>query len=49
VVAVVGLFSLPVLVGLGARWSATAELEHLRQTNVALRRRTRASAMRPER
>jgi murein DD-endopeptidase MepM/ murein hydrolase activator NlpD len=32
-----GLFTLPVLVGLGARWSATAELDHLRQANAALR------------
>jgi murein DD-endopeptidase MepM/ murein hydrolase activator NlpD len=35
--AVAGLFSLPVLIGLGARWSASAELEHLRASNNALR------------
>jgi murein DD-endopeptidase MepM/ murein hydrolase activator NlpD len=36
-VAVAGLFSLPVLSGLGARWSATAELDHLRTANSSLR------------
>jgi murein DD-endopeptidase MepM/ murein hydrolase activator NlpD len=36
-VAVAGLFSLPVLIGLGARWSATAELDHLRTANSSLR------------
>jgi murein DD-endopeptidase MepM/ murein hydrolase activator NlpD len=35
--AVAGLFSLPVLIGLGARWSASAELEQLRAANNALR------------
>jgi murein DD-endopeptidase MepM/ murein hydrolase activator NlpD len=35
--AVAGLFSLPVLIGLGARWSASAELEQLRASNNALR------------
>jgi murein DD-endopeptidase MepM/ murein hydrolase activator NlpD len=30
-------FSLPVLIGLGARWSAKAEIDHLRSTNVTLR------------
>lgn len=35
--AVAGLFSLPVLIGLGARWSATAELSYLRTANVDLR------------
>lgn len=35
--AVAGLFSLPVLIGLGARWSASAELEQLRASNTALR------------
>jgi murein DD-endopeptidase MepM/ murein hydrolase activator NlpD len=34
---VVGLFTLPVLVGLGARWSASAELEHLRAATGVLR------------
>lgn len=34
---VVGLFMLPVLVGLGARWSASAELEHLRGATGVLR------------
>jgi murein DD-endopeptidase MepM/ murein hydrolase activator NlpD len=34
----VGLaFSLPVLIGLGARWSAKAEIDHLRTTNTTLR------------
>jgi murein DD-endopeptidase MepM/ murein hydrolase activator NlpD len=34
----VGLaFSLPVLIGLGARWSAKAEIDHLRTTNNTLR------------
>ena len=35
--AVIGLFALPVLVGLGARWSASAELEHLRTATGVLR------------
>jgi murein DD-endopeptidase MepM/ murein hydrolase activator NlpD len=30
-------FSLPVLIGLGARWSAKAEIDHLRSTNNTLR------------
>lgn len=34
--AVAGLFTLPVLVGLGARWSATATITDLRTTNTAL-------------
>jgi murein DD-endopeptidase MepM/ murein hydrolase activator NlpD len=34
---VVGLFSVPVLIGLGARWSAQAELQHLRASNAVLR------------
>lgn len=34
--AVVGLFALPVLVGLGARWSAFATIADLRTTNTAL-------------
>ncbi len=34
----VGLaFSLPVLIGLGARWSAKEEIDHLRSTNTTLR------------
>ncbi|HEY8549497.1 MAG TPA: M23 family metallopeptidase [Vicinamibacterales bacterium] len=37
ILAVLGLFSLPVLIGLGARWSATAELEFLREANALLR------------
>jgi murein DD-endopeptidase MepM/ murein hydrolase activator NlpD len=36
-VAVASLFSLPVLIGLGARWSASAELDHLRTANTSLR------------
>ena len=35
--AVAGVFSLPVLIGLGARWSASAELEYLRVANISLR------------
>jgi murein DD-endopeptidase MepM/ murein hydrolase activator NlpD len=36
--AVTGLvFALPVLIGLGARWSGVAELDHLRVSNAALR------------
>jgi murein DD-endopeptidase MepM/ murein hydrolase activator NlpD len=35
--AVAGVLSLPVLIGLGARWSATAELEYLRADNANLR------------
>lgn len=36
--AVTGLvFALPVLIGLGARWSAIAELDHLRASNASLR------------
>ena len=34
--AVAGLFALPVLIGLGARWSASATIDDLRSTNVAL-------------
>ncbi len=34
---VAGLFALPVLVGLGARWSASAELDHLRTATGVLR------------
>ena len=34
---VIGLFTLPVLVGLGARWSASAELDHLRTATGVLR------------
>ena len=34
---VVGLFTLPVLIGLGARWSASAELDHLRTATGVLR------------
>jgi murein DD-endopeptidase MepM/ murein hydrolase activator NlpD len=33
---VVGLFALPVLVGMGARWSASATISELRSTNAAL-------------
>ena len=35
--AVAGLFALPVLVGLGARWSASATITDLRSTNTELR------------
>ncbi len=35
--AVTIAFSLPVLIGLGARWSVKAELEHLRASNSTLR------------
>jgi murein DD-endopeptidase MepM/ murein hydrolase activator NlpD len=34
--AIAGVFALPVLVGLGARWSARAEIGDLERTNVAL-------------
>jgi murein DD-endopeptidase MepM/ murein hydrolase activator NlpD len=34
---VIGVFTLPVLVGLGARWSASAELDHLRTATGVLR------------
>lgn len=34
--AVVGIFAVPVLVGLGARWSATAAIGDLEKSNVAL-------------
>src|SRR5262245_6084296 len=34
--AMMGMFALPVLIGLGARWSASATIEDLQQTNVAL-------------
>jgi hypothetical protein len=34
--AVLGLFSLPVLIGLGARWSASATIWDLQTTNAAL-------------
>jgi len=34
--AVAGVFALPVLVGLGARWSARTEIGDLERTNVAL-------------
>ena len=37
VATVIGLFTLPVLVGLGARWSASAELDHLRTATGVLR------------
>jgi murein DD-endopeptidase MepM/ murein hydrolase activator NlpD len=37
VLTVMGLFALPVLIGLGARWSASAELDHLRTTTGVLR------------
>lgn len=33
----IGVFTLPVLVGLGARWSASAELDHLRAATGVLR------------
>lgn len=36
VAAVAGVFALPVLVGLGARWSARAEIAELERTTVAL-------------
>jgi hypothetical protein len=36
VAAVAGVFALPVLVGLGARWSARAEISELERANVAL-------------
>ena len=35
--AVTGLFALPVLIGLGARWSVSATIDDLRGTNAALR------------
>ena len=38
--ALLGIIAVPVLVGLGARWSAGAELANLRQTNDALRLET---------
>jgi murein DD-endopeptidase MepM/ murein hydrolase activator NlpD len=34
---VLGVFTLPVLIGLGARWSASAELDHLRSATGVLR------------
>jgi len=34
---VAGVFALPVLIGLGARWSASAELDHLRAATGVLR------------
>jgi murein DD-endopeptidase MepM/ murein hydrolase activator NlpD len=34
---VLGVFTLPVLIGLGARWSASAELDHLRTATGLLR------------
>jgi murein DD-endopeptidase MepM/ murein hydrolase activator NlpD len=34
---VLGVFALPVLIGLGARWSASAELDHLRSATGVLR------------
>ncbi len=34
--AIAGVFALPVLVGLGARWSASASLADLRMTNLSL-------------
>jgi murein DD-endopeptidase MepM/ murein hydrolase activator NlpD len=34
--AALGLFSLPVLMGLGARWSASASIQDLQSTNAAL-------------
>ena len=37
VAVVLGAFSLPVLIGLGARWSASAELDHLRSATGVLR------------
>ena len=37
VLTVLGLFALPVLIGLGARWSASAELDHLRTATGVLR------------
>ena len=37
VAVVLGLFTLPVLIGLGARWSASAELDHLRAATGMLR------------
>jgi murein DD-endopeptidase MepM/ murein hydrolase activator NlpD len=36
VAAIAGLFSLPVLIGMGARWSATATITDLQSTNAAL-------------
>jgi murein DD-endopeptidase MepM/ murein hydrolase activator NlpD len=36
VAALAGVFALPVLVGLGARWSARAEISELERANVAL-------------
>jgi len=33
---VAGLFSLPVLIGLGARWSASATINDLQSTNATL-------------
>ena len=37
VVVGLGIFALPVLIGLGARWSASAELDHLRAATGVLR------------
>jgi murein DD-endopeptidase MepM/ murein hydrolase activator NlpD len=37
VAGVLAVFSVPVLIGLGARWSAVAELDYLRQASAALR------------
>ena len=34
--AAAGLFALPVLIGLGARWSATATIGDLQTTNASL-------------
>jgi hypothetical protein len=44
---VIGIFTLPVLVGLGARWSASAELDHLRTATGVLRQENASSAPRP--
>ena len=47
-VIVAGVLALPVLIGLGAKWSARAEIDQLRATNAAARRsRTAATARRP--
>ena len=36
IAAIVGVFALPVLIGLGARWSASATITELQSTNAAL-------------
>jgi murein DD-endopeptidase MepM/ murein hydrolase activator NlpD len=36
IIAVVGVLALPILIGLGAKWSATAEIDDLRASNTLL-------------